>query len=43
MSLVFPPGEPVPDVDVRTPADEPRHIGEFITGPTLLVFLRHLH
>jgi hypothetical protein len=36
-------GEPVPDVDVRTPGGDVRHLAEFVAGPTLLIFLRHLY
>jgi hypothetical protein len=36
-------GEPVPDAEVRAPGGEAHRLAEFVAGPTLLIFLRHLH
>jgi len=36
-------GEPVPDVAVWTPEGEVRRLADFVAGPTLILFLRHLH
>jgi hypothetical protein len=36
-------GAPVPDVAIRTADGETHRLADFIAGPTLLIFLRHLH
>jgi hypothetical protein len=35
-------GEPVPDVELLTSDADVRPLSAFVTGPALLIFLRHL-
>jgi hypothetical protein len=39
---LFPVGELVPDVELRTPAGDPIRLADHLSGATLLIFLRHL-
>jgi peroxiredoxin len=40
--LIPSPGDPVPDVELLDPDGTPRRLSDLLTGPTLLIFLRHL-
>jgi hypothetical protein len=35
-------GELVPDVGLQSPAGDPCRLANYVHGPTLLIFLRHL-
>ena len=42
-SHLFPsPGDLLPDIELTTPQGEVQRLSEVLTGPTLLIFLRHL-